>query len=538
MSMEADELKRLPRSERVETLPNIEGEVIDQISKEDRLAPEPDVDHKDVKRRAKENNTSELRELGEAMKGLPRSQRVQIAFDWRPTDYQALVLDYGEEKARAQVAPKAGRQVGKTEIAGIIGADHALTNRNTDVLYAAPGQDTADEMFDEFKDAFKHGPFSKEQYGVTKDNETEWKFEGGTRASSRTLGAVEQDDNPGNRGRNPTCVIIDEAAYERDKVYTEEIEEFFITHPEYEYYLFSTPAPNNYFEERANPDKLGFQSREEALEEEWSWYAPYWPTKISPFAQQDFIERKREEYDKATFEKEFLGVFPDDSGSAIPHSTLVPNLKPDITHPREEKRVLAIDPARQGSDEMVAFDLGMSGRYWNAWSFETINGPVFIEFLHGVHTGERHDADIDVPWPGGWPEPDVGNGRLPNGGYQTILIEENGVGGFAADFAKAGLGGVVKVVNQTNKTKQNIYQRFIKDLEGEELALPNHRKLVNQATKLKKTFTPTGKAKYEHPPGGHDDWPDAVAMANWARHGGGERLEVETGRSSKAVISF
>jgi phage FluMu gp28-like protein len=127
-------------------------------------------------------------------------------------------------------------------------------------------------------------------------------------------------------------------------------------------------------------------------------------------------------------------------------------------------------------------------------------------------------------------------GTVPNGGYQTILIEENGVGGFGADFAQAGLGGVVRVVTTNNKNKQNIYQRFIKDLEGGELALPNHTKLVNQTTALEKTFTPTNKAKYSHPPGGHDDWPDACAFANWARHGGGQQMDV--GQSNDVPLAW
>lgn len=519
--MSTQQVSSLPQDERVATLPDISGDVIDQVPKEDRLAPEPDIDIEEIEARAERNGTDVIRELGEALKPLPRSQRVQVAFGFRPTDYQALLLDYPEQVDRAQAAPKAGRQVGKTKISGYIGADHALTNRNTDVLYTAPGQDTADEMFKEFKDAFRNGPLTLQQYGVRpqEDNKTKWEFVGGTRAMSKTLGTVGEEKNPGNRGMNPTCVIVDEAHYEQDVVFTEEIEEFFITHDTYEYYLFSTPAgKSGYFYE--NVEVEGKRTPEEAASESFSWYAPHWPTKISPFAQQDYIEQKREEYDSDTFEQEFLGKFADDGSAAIPHETLNPNIKPDVERDPSRDRFLGVDPARGGEDEMVAFDIDSEGVCWNVWAFATISGPQVVEFLEIVHDRK---SDLEY-WPT-TPEPDWGDGVTPTNGYQTILIEENGVGGFAADFAQAGLGNVIKVVTSSNKTQQNVYQRLIKDLEAEELALPNHRPLIRQTTKLEKSFTPTGKAKYAAPKGKHDDWPDGMGFANWARHGNGDELE-------------
>lgn len=496
----------------VEELPDKTPEEIGQIPRDDRLAPRPDVDTEAI---------NGIQDLARELHGRPRSERVQIAFDWRPTDYQAKVLDYPRHVDRAQAAPQKGRQVGATELAGKIGADYALMNGHTDILYAAPGQDTADEMFSEFKDSYKHGLLSLDEFGVVKDNEQTWEFDNGLRAMSRTLGAVGQEKNSGNRGMNPTCVIVDEAHYEQDRVYTEEIEEFFITHPEYEYYLFSTPAgQSGYFYEKVDN---GLRDYNEAIETEWSWYSPYWPTKISPFAQVDYIEKKRDELDSSTFAQEFKGEFAADGDSAIPHSTLVPNLNPEPDRDHSNARYLGVDPARGGDDEMVVFDIDHSGQWWNAWAYESISGPQLVELLDVLHTGKEEIEHLPE-----YPVPETGSGQTPDGGYQAILIEENGIGGFAADFAEAGLGDVIRVVTTTNENKQNVYQRFINDLEGVDLALPNLDRFVRQTTKLKKSFTPTGKAKYEHPSGGHDDWPDAAAFANWARHGNGEKLEQPT----------
>lgn len=469
---------------------------------------------------------SELQKLYEKAKGLPRSKRATILFDhpdWKgensgPTEYQAELLDYLESEDTAEAAPQKGRQVGATLTAGLVGADHALwapmlVGGPTDVLFTAPGQETADEMFKECKDYFKHGPLSLNQYGITKDNEQTWEFSSGTRILSRTLGNVGQEKQPGNRGMNPTCVVVDEAHYEQDKVFEEELEQFFITHPVYEYVLFSTPAgQSGYFYEKVKNDP--------------DWFSPYWPTRISPFAQEDYIEKQRAKKTESVFAQEYEGKFAKDGDSAIPYSTLKPNLTTDPDWSNSVTRYLGIDPARGGSDEMVVFDLDAQGTYWNIWAFETMDGPRFVEFLEIVHT-QKEELDY-------WnevPQSTVGKGTTPENGYEGILIEENGVGGFAADFAEAGLGDVVKVFTSTNENKQNMYQRLITDMESEILELPKDtpdNKLENQVTSLQKTFTPTNKAKYAHPSGGHDDWPDGLALANWARHGNGDPLDNTT----------
>lgn len=455
----------------------------------------------------------EYREWIASVAQLPRSKRVEKLFGFSPTDYQVELLDYHEKNPRAQAAPKKGRQVGATLTAGVIGADYAVMNAGTDVLFAAPAQATADEMFRECKKHFKNSPFSLSRFGVEHPNKQTWEFTTGTRILARTLGNVEQEDNPGNRGMNPSCVIVDEAAYEKDAVYTQEIEEFFITHPTYEYYLFSTPA-----------GKSGYFYNAVEGQNADDWFSPYWPSRINPYAQQSFIGKKREQLDRQTFAQEYLGEFAEDGESAIPHSTLTPNIDPERPFDQSLDRFLGVDPARGGKDEMVAFDFDSAGVCWNAWAFETISGPQFVEFLEYVHTDETDLEYWDAP-----PAPACGDGVTPTGGYRTILIEENGVGGFAADFAEAGLGGVIRVVNSTNETKQAVYQRLIKDLEDSELALPKHQPLIRQTTKLQKSFTPTGKAKFEAPAGKHDDWPDSMGFANWARHGNGEMLNAGAG---------
>lgn len=433
-----------------------------------------------------------IRSLGD----LPRSERVERLFGFEPTSYQAEALDYPEEHAKAQVAPKAGRQVGKTLTAGVIGADHAITTPDTDVLFAAPAQGTADEMFRECKKHFKNSPLSLEQLGVVTTNKKTWELDTGTRILARTLGNVEREDNPGNRGMNPSCVIVDEAAYEKDAVYVEEIEEFFITHATYEYVLISTPAgKSGYFYDAVEGSNAG------------DWFSPHWPTRISPYAQEDYIEKKREQFDSQTFAQEFLGEFVESDGAYLPHSVVKPCINPGALENADQdaRRFLGVDPARTGDDRAVYLDLDEHGVVHNIWSEESTTGPEFVGRLKSLQSG----GDVAPP--------DVGTGVVPADGYERIVVEENAVGGFGADLTQEGLGSVVWPVTTSQKTKQEMYQGLKVVLEDEGLALPNYRRLVSQLTALEYSHTSTGILKVGHPTGGHDDFPDGLALAQYAR---------------------
>lgn len=437
-----------------------------------------------------------LADIAEECAEMPRSERVEYLFNFEPTDYQAELLDYHEQQDKTQAAPKKGRQVGASLVGSALAADYALWNPGEDVLIAAPMQDPADELFDKFTQHFKNSDFSLSQLGVVEDNKTQWKFSHGTRVLARTLGQGKLSQ----RSKSPSFVIVDEAAYANDYHLSEVIEPFFITHPEYEFYLFSTPlGKSGYFY-----DAVEGQNSE-------AWFSPHWPTELSPFADEDFLERKRKEKDSQSFAQEYLGEFVASEDAYLPHEIVEPCITPDPGRRAQRARYLGVDPARKGNDRAVFYDLDEAGVTWNIWSEESTTGPGFVGRLQALQNGNAHDT------------PDAGCGRLPRDGYDAIVVEENAVGGFGADFAEAGLGRVVQMVTTSNKSKQEMYQRLKSDLEGGELALPSHRRLIQQMTNLRYSYTPTGLLKLSHPPGGHDDYPDALSLANAARTGVAER---------------
>jgi hypothetical protein len=84
-------------------------------------------------------------------------------------------------------------------------------------------------------------------------------------------------------------------------------------------------------------------------------------------------------------------------------------------------------------------------------------------------------------------------------------------------------GGDVDVISpfkSSTKSKHQLYKQLQRDVEGGELTLESHRRLIDELSSLQYEFTQHSYMKVSHPDGGHDDHADAVAMANWGRNGG------------------
>lgn len=413
-----------------------------------------------------EENVAKLREMN-------RSERLETLFGVDFFDYQQELVNQAEENDIVHACPQKGRQVGATFTAALIAADYALTHAGEDVLIAAPFQDTADEMFRECKEHLKTlcgGDLEK--IGVISDNKREWEFDNGTRIISATLGK----DGVGQRGKNPRCVIVDEAAFVPDVIFEEVIEPFFLTHDTYEFYMFSTPSgKSGYYYEKVKFDD--------------SWFSPHWPSRINPMVDTDWLDEKREEKDELTFDQEYRGEFLEEGENYLPRDLIMSCVDDSVEGEEESRRVLAVDVARSGSDHSVFYDMDEHGVTRQIQSEESSTLDGVLGRIKAMHESV---------------------------GYEVVLVDENGLGGGVVDFGAAGLGDVVQPFTFSTKSKQNMYQTLKKHLESNEIVLPQHKRLIEEATSLQSEFTQHGYLKLSHPPGGHDDYIDACAMANWA----------------------
>jgi hypothetical protein len=411
----------------------------------------------------------------------PRSERVEPLYGYEPFPYQEDLLNYCNADAVTKSAVKPGRQVGKTTVGGTIAADEFLTN--SDVMILGPFEDTVSEMMEAFKNQIAHArqtvAGSDVSLTLETDNEMEYESVSGGRVRAKTVGTKGTQI----RGKNPNVVLVDEAAYIKDSIFTEVIEPFFSTHDTYQFYLFSTPAgKSGYFYDAVE----GSQADE--------WYSPHWPSRISPLISEEFLRKKEEQLDSMTFAQEYLGEFVDEGDTLFTHKQVS-----DLTGDTELTGAvwLGVDIAREGTDRTVyaAVDEHGTVNILDSEDTSTMDGVLGrIKDLHREH------------------------------GFESVIVEENSMGGGVVDFGHD--VDVIQPFKSSTKSKHQLYKQLQRDVEAANLTLPSHRRLLNELSSLEYEFTQHGYMKVSHPDGGHDDHADAVAFANWGRNGNGQQTNV------------
>jgi phage FluMu gp28-like protein len=97
--------------------------------------------------------------------------------------------------------------------------------------------------------------------------------------------------------------------------------------------------------------------------------------------------------------------------------------------------------------------------------------------------------------------------------FKRILIDSTGLGAAVSDIIKEDLKFKVEDITFTMKSKQSMFGNLKLQLEKGRLKLPNHRKLYYQLLDLRYEVSKTGDLKLHHSKNGHDDFPDALALA-------------------------
>lgn len=417
-------------------------------------------------------------QAAEKLASLSRSERVKRVFGFEPFDYQADILD----SPTPDVSVNCGRQVGKTEIGGLIPADYALTHRGEDVMIAAKFQETADEMFRRTKEHFEATGLSHDDLGVANPNKTEWEFDTGARVYSRSLNSSSgTDGGDAVRGKLPKCIVIDEAALVEDGVYEKVIEPMFATHgDDHELYLMSTPR-----------GKSGYHYQKHVYDDDWDSY--HVPTRANPLVSDEWLAKQRSKVDDLTWKQEYLGEFVEEGEVYLPSDLVRPAVvEPSPSRSGGSHAWLGVDVAREGHDRTVYAAIDGTGGVFLINSEERSTIPSVVGRIRSLD--ETH-------------------------GFSGILIDENAVGGGVVDFSNeaADLARKTVPVTFSTKSKQTMYQGLKKAFEAEEIRLPEHDRLVHELTSLEFDFTQHGKLRVHHPPGGHDDHPDALALAHFGR---------------------
>jgi hypothetical protein len=403
-----------------------------------------------------------------------RAERMEVLFGFAPFDYQREFIAELEARDTAKGAIQPGRQVGKTLTGAALAADDAASVDDEDTMIAAPFQETADEMMREAKGLLETAERRLEaiglSLGVENKNKREWEFSHGGRLLSRTLGV----DGVGQRGKNPRFVIVDEAAYAPDAIYEDVIEPFFTTHDNYTFVLTSTPAGDaGYFFEKCKLDE--------------DWHSPYWPTAISPLVDPEWLAERKDKTEARTWRQEYLGQFIGSSDRFFSPELIDGATSEEASFRKGDLLTVGADIARAGDDRTVIVGVDSNGVASVLTSDANMTLTQATGELAALH--DRHSPD-------------------------SILVDETGLGAGVVEMLENEVGrGAIEGVKFTIDRKQSMYNNLKNALESETLVIDHHPRLSRELKKLTYSLTSGGKTKITHPDNGHDDHPDALALA-------------------------
>lgn len=421
--------------------------------------------------------------------GASRSERVSAIFDFDPWDYQADVLD-SPYKRRLWVC---GRQVGKTETAGVIPADWVLTHPGEDALVVAEYQETADELFERTKDHFEAAGTAGE-VGIDTPNKTSYELDTGSRVLSRTIGGGSGEEKGAKqRGKVPSCIVVEEASMPPKSVYDQVLRPMFATHDDYLMVLISTPRGKNGY--------LWKKWNEAPGSDRWERF--HNKTADNPLVTDEWLAEERGEVDELTWKQEYLGEFIETGEEYIPESLyrrVQDTRGVGSIEPEDGPLYLALDPARSGEDRSVYTAIDSTGTvfYLNAYDTERSTDSV------------RRLKQLNSEY-----------------GFRRIYIDDSSGG--VVDYAKQDLSNV-RGYRFTLKNKADMYQGLKSAFENREIRVPDNDsseeagRLRDETTSLTFGYSQNEILQVSHPPGGHDDYPDSLALCWKAKSDAEQRI--------------
>lgn len=401
-----------------------------------------------------------------------------------PFSYQKEFMD--EDASRKAFV--SGRRVGKSRTASWMALHAATTNTNYQVLITAPSQRQSSELFNQIKKEIRFSEIPEEKWGIERSTRTEINFTSGSRIKVVPLGT----DGSNVRGFGADMIIVDEAAYVDGDIFREVLNPM-LAFEGGQLILLSTPL-----------GKTGY------LWEQWKkvigksknpdgWYGKQVPTSANPGIKDEFIEQQKEDLSKSQFRREYEGKFDSASGSFFDPDDI---LHDDVALESSVEQTsqiayLGVDIASTGADRSVYISVDGDG---NVFHVESTDEAPLTDAISRVR--ELHSRNE----------------------YTKIMIDSTGLGEGVVDQLKNIIGAqIVEGFKFTNEKKQSLYNTLKNQIQDKEIRytfVPNEGRdennMVNEMLDLGFSYTSGGKVRIEADDG-HDDFPDALALAVWAK---------------------
>lgn len=209
------------------------------------------------------------------------------------------------------------------------------------------------------------------------------------------------------------------------------------------------------------------------------------------------IEKDIEEYgeDSVYVQCEILGNFVEDRDKYFKQKLIdscVDNYKLGEWHPKSIF-LLGVDVAGMGEDESIFIVVE-----------QDMKGNIRVNFIDYYEKNKPREV--------------VGMVKILDDKYhfEKVYLDETGIGEGPTDWLKETLSeDRVEGMKFTIASKQDIYSNLKKLMQQGRLKIPPNRKLLFQLADLRREVAGSGDIKIHHSEKGHDDYPDALALAVW-----------------------
>jgi len=230
-----------------------------------------------------------------------------------------------------------------------------------------------------------------------------------------------------------------------------------------------------------------------------SYNFPSWE---SPYVSSEFIEEQRKSLPDNIFRQEFEAIFLEDDGQVFKGlgSVLINDAWPQRSH---------------GTNTYAGLDIGTREDYSVLTIIDELGRVLFVWRDRHIEYSRIVDKVVQL---------------CKQYNVRELLVESNGPGDVMYEQIRKQYSRAEPLF-QTNDTKSNIIRRLMTDIEDVAIELPSvklFQPLGDEMEIFEYEVLPSGKIRYGHPSGFHDDCVLSLAMANWSRinpkRGGGIKI--------------
>jgi len=414
----------------------------------------------------------------------PLFEFVKQRFEGRELyDYQLELLRGFLEKER--VVASMARQSGKSECVSLGVVIEAMRSPNGHIIIVAPTDRQAGELFIKVANYLKMEKIAKSVASITARTAV---LTNGCRISAFPIG----HDGTNLRCMTANVLVLEEAAFIPDDVLNEILMPM-VSSPGSRLIKISTPRGKNHF----------YRS---FINKEYSAYRYTWrdAVRVGRYSQE-FINEARTNATETQFSVEYEAEFVEGSDNYFPSALIDKCIDNDLVQefvPKEGKiYFMGIDVAYAGKDKSV-FTIMESDMLYSYGKVVHI----FEYITNTIGTAYDKACELQNKWKCKKIFPDA---TTAGSGLAVMLARR-----YNGNPNKKSNADIVEGYVFTNKSKIDMFSNLKLHMEHDHIRFPHHKDLIYQMQDFRYELSDkSDTVKLHHSVGGHDDFPDSLALS-------------------------